>query len=281
MNKLVKPFIPPILFTIKDYWVERFGSQHDFEYIAEGWQYAHAHTEVKGWDVGEILEIHKKSLPIYLSKIQGSGVLGFSPESAPDAPADILAQNTVMVFAYALALSAWKKERLSMLDWGGAIGQYYALAQALMPEVNIEYHCKDFPLMADYGRTLFPDAYYYSDDACFTRTYDFVLASGSLQYSPDWKTDFRNLAASTEKYLLLTRLPTVEKKDSFVFVQRPRAFGYNTDYLAWCINKNELARQADLNKLELEREFLIGDNHSIVNAPEQCRYSGFLYRKME
>src|SRR6266540_829252 len=42
-----------------------------------------------------------------------------------------------MAYGYVLALAAWKKDRVSLLDWGGGLGHYNLISQALLPLVEI------------------------------------------------------------------------------------------------------------------------------------------------
>jgi putative methyltransferase (TIGR04325 family) len=250
----------------------------EWEYIPEGWAYARTHPEVKGWNVQDVLEIYKQKWPRFVAMVQGTGPLGVAHESDLVTNADINSHNTMMAFAYALALAARHKDALSMLDWGGGIGHYYLLAQALLPDVRIEYHCKDVPLLAEYGAKLFPDQRFYADESCLERTYDFVLASTSLHYCEDWQRVLAGLAKATGEYLYITRLPTVVQAPSYVFIQRPYAYGYNTEYLGWCLNKAEFLAEAGKLGLSLVREFVIGEQPPIANAPESCQYRGFLFR---
>ena len=257
----------------------RAAARPKWEYIPEGWAYARSHPEVKGWNVRDVLETYKQKWPRFVAMVQGTGPLGVAHESDLASREDINSHNTMMAFAYALTLAASHKDALSMLDWGGGIGHYYLLAQALLPDVRIEYHCKDVPLLAEYGATLFPDQHFCSDESCLARTYDFVLASTSLHYSEDWQQVLAGLAGATSGYLYITRLPTVARVPSYVFIQRPYAYGYNTEYLGWCLNKAEFLGEAGRLGLTLVREFVIGEQPPIANAPEPCQYRGFLFRR--
>jgi putative methyltransferase (TIGR04325 family) len=210
--------------------------------------------------------------------VQGSRPLSGIHESVL-AQAGIEGHNSIMIFAYALALAAHRRTKLAMLDWGGGIGHYYLLAKALMPAIDIEYHCKDTPVFAEHGQKLFREASFHTDNSCLDRQYDLVFASGSLQYSEDWSDVFSRLAAAASGYLLVTRLPTVKVVPSYVFIQRPYLHGYNTEYLAWCLNREEFMQVVQETGLQLVREFLVGDNHPIPNAPERCEYYGFLFKK--
>lgn len=250
----------------------------EFEYIPRGWEYLNDHPEVKGWNVEDVLQVYIQQWRPFVEMVQSSRPLSGIHESVL-AQASIEGHNSIMIFAYALALAAQRRTRLAMLDWGGGIGHYYLLAKALLPSIDIEYHCKDTPVFAEYGQQLFREASFHTDNSCLDRQYDLVLASGSLQYSQDWSDVFSRLAAATSGYLLVTRLPTVKVVPSYVFIQRPYLHGYNTEYLAWCLNREEFMRVVQETGLQLMREFLVGDNHPIPNAPERCEYHGFLLRE--
>lgn len=283
-KEFVKLFIPPVavgLLRRVRAWVKGTGTAQgrvEWEYIPEGWAYARTHPEVKGWNVQDVLETYKRKWPKFVAMVEGTGPLGVAHESNLVTNADIGSHNTIMAFAYALALAARHKDTLSMLDWGGGIGHYCLLAQVLLPDVHIEYHCKDVPLLAEYGAQLFPDQHFYADESWLERTYDFVMASASLHYSEDWQQVLTGLAKAAEGYLYVTSLPTVLQVPSFVFVQRPYAYGYNTEYLGWCLNKDEFLRCTETVGLKLVREFIVGYKPFIHFASEQNEYRGFLFR---
>jgi putative methyltransferase (TIGR04325 family) len=148
----------------------------------------------------------------------------------------------------------------------------------LLPQVAIEYHCREAPKIAAYGAQLFPNQHFFADDSYLANTYDFVLASAAIHYVEDWTGIFKKLAGVTKGYLYVTRLPMVLEAAPFVFVQRPYAYGYNTEYVAWCLNRTEFLHEADKLGLTLVREFVIGERPPIANAPERCQYRGFLFR---
>ena len=270
--------MPPVFFHLTKRLRGGNRSRIEWEYVPEGWAYAETHPEVKGWNVQDVLEAYKEKWPKFVRMVQGTGPLGVAHESALTTNEDLSSHNTMMGFAYALALAAHKKDRLSMLDWGGGIGHYYLLAQALLPEVEIEYHCKDVPVLCEYGAQLFPQQHFSMDERCFDRVYDFVLASVSMHYTEDWQTLLQRLAGATRDYLYIANLPTVQKASSFVFVQRPYQYGYNTEYLAWCLNRTEFLHTAERAGLHLLREFVYGHQPFIHGAPEQNTYRGYLFR---
>ena len=87
------------------------------------------------------------------------------------------------------------------------------------------------------------------------------------------------LARATTGLLYITGLPLVLNVPSFVFVQRARRFGYDTEYLAWSLNRAEFLAAAAGAGLRLEREFVVGYSPTIAGAPEQNHYRGFLFRR--
>jgi putative methyltransferase (TIGR04325 family) len=176
-----------------------------------------------------------------------------------------------------LARTGHGRERISVLDWGGGVGQYFPLARALLPEVKIDYHCKDVPVLASVGRELLPEISFYDDDSCLDRRYDLVLAAGSLQYVEDWQNTLRRLAGATQRYLLLTRTPTVGQSQSFVVLQRGQPYGFGTDVLEWFFNRYELLECAAGTGMRLVREFVMLDQTPAAGVPEQAQYRGFLF----
>lgn len=245
------------------------------EYLPDGWK--PRKTDRKGWDNDEMVEHYKKNWPPYMARLQGSGPIDFAPGDPNSS--SLVHQNTTLVFGYAAALAASGKTKISVLDWGGAVGHYFLLTKALLPGVDIEYHCKDMLAVVAFARGLLPEVNFYSDDSCLNRRYDFVLVSGSLQFSEDWQKLFADLANATTNYILVTRIPIVENSPSFVFAHLTNLYGYEAEFLAWCWNRKDFLAYAQSLNLELVREFLVGSSQQIKGAPEQPVYYGFLFKQ--
>lgn len=278
-KEVLKLLIPPITFSAFKPLKKLIRREIvEWEFVPEGWAYAQTHREVKGWDVPDILEAYKRKWPKFVAMVEGTGPLGIAHESDLHTNTDINGHNSIMSFAYALTLATHRSESLSILDWGGGIGHYYLLAKALLSNVKIDYHCKDVPLLAEYGTQFFPEQHFYADESCLKQRYDLVMASTSIHYTEDWQGLLRRLAEVTQGYLYVAHLPTVIHSPSFVFVQRAYAYGYNTEYLGWCLNRGQFLKYAEVAGLELVREFVFGYRPLIHWAPEQNEYRGFLFR---
>ena len=202
-----------------------------------------------------------------------------SDEAAGPTEPDYGLHNTVMSFGYVLARTAQGRARIAILDWGGGLGHYCVYARSLLPEVGLEYHCRDLPILTQGGREVLPDATFHdTDESALARRYDLVLASSSLHYSRDWRGTLASIASVAYPYLYVTRQPFVTSVPSFVVVQRPYRQGYLTEYPGWFLNRSEFLQEAHQLGLELLREFLIAERPVVPGAPEQADYRGFLFR---
>jgi putative methyltransferase (TIGR04325 family) len=248
----------------------------EWEYVPEGWW-----RPAGGWDSEAIARVYRQKWPSFLEAVEGPGPLGVNHEIQIGTPVprdDYDAQQMVLAFGYALARATRGKKAISILDWGGGPGHYAVLAQALAPDAELEYHSRDVPALAKLGRELLPQHSFHDDLACLSRKYDFVLASSSLQYSEEWQETLTALARATSGYLYVTRVPVALRSASFVVLQRARRYGYETEYIGWVINRDELVQTAETAGLRFVREVLLPARFSAAGAPEDpVEHRGFLF----
>jgi putative methyltransferase (TIGR04325 family) len=250
----------------------------EWEYVPEGWA-----RRVKGWDVDAVADAYAAKWPSYLEALAGPGPLGINHEVPAGEAVDRFdrgAHNTIVSYAYVAAVAARGRERLSILDWGGGLGHYEPLTRALLPSVELEFYCKEVPALVERGRELLPHVTFYADRSCLERRYDLVLASGSLQYGEDWSTLLGDLAGAAADLLFVTRLPVALEAPSFVVLQRAHRYGYDTEYLGWVVNRDDLLTAAPGSGLTLVREFLLSAWFSAPGAPEApVEHRGYLFRR--
>jgi putative methyltransferase (TIGR04325 family) len=173
-----------------------------------------------------------------------------------------------------LALTARQKDSISVLDYGGALGHYYQIARAVLPDVKIDFHCKEVPGLAALGQQLNPEIHWHVDDTCLDRSYDLVMMNGSLQYMQDWQATIERVSAAATEIFFLTRVPVVEHSPSFPARQRI----YDTEMIHLQFNQDELLRVAANAGLKLLREVVVGDRPYIHHAPEQCELRGWIFK---
>ena len=252
----------------------------EWQYLPEGWRTRD--PRVTGWNVESIVETQRAKWPEVLRLMSDTGPLPVHLWAHDLSRPGAAASTVLMAFGYVLGLTAWKKDRVSLLDWGGGVGLYNLVILALFPQLEVEYHCKDVPLLCKAGRELQPSASFHEDDeSCFARDYDLVLASGSLEYFEDWKNVTRRLAGASRRHVYIARLPIVHRVASFTVIQRPYRHGYATEYVSWILNRQEFLGHAASLGLRLVREILVSDGPTIHGAPEQSEFSGFLFSRGE
>jgi putative methyltransferase (TIGR04325 family) len=253
----------------------------EWEYVPEGWQRQMVDEGITGWASSRVAESYRTKWPSFVQAV-GSGLLGIDHEVLAGEPiqnGDLAAHNTLLTFGYVLARVSRNKERISILDWGGATGHYFVVAKVLVPEVTLFYHCREVPEVCAVGRELSPEVRFHEDDTCLRERYDLVLASSSLQYSEHWQQTFRALSSAARDYFYVTRVPISFHAESFVVLQRAYAYGYETEYLSWVINREALLAEAAASNIELVNEFLVTGGFEAKGAPETPVYDrGFLFR---
>ncbi|MEA2299246.1 MAG: hypothetical protein QOF77_2182 [Solirubrobacteraceae bacterium] len=257
----------------------------EWEHVPEGWARARdpAHPCARGWNAPEVAATYARRWPEFLAAIAGSGPLGVgheAPRGAGIRRESVLDQNAHLCVVLALSRSGSRgRGPVSVLDWGGALGHHHALARALLPDLELDYHVRELPAVAREGRRLNPAVHFHDDDEGLAESYDTVVASSALQYVEDWRDLLARLAGVTRELLLITRIGLVDHVPSFVVLQRAGAYGYATEYLGWVLNREELLGAAAAAGLELARELLIHPPFEIVGAPEEVRHRGLLLRR--
>jgi putative methyltransferase (TIGR04325 family) len=249
----------------------------EWQYVPEGFARA-----VRGWDVDAIERAYRRRWPEFEAAVGGGGMLGIAHEVPTEQAVvtdDPWWQSVIVTFGYVLARAAVGRSRVSLLDWGGGPGHYRLLAAALLPEIELEYHARDLPRLAALGRELQPGAVFHDDDRCLDRTYDVVLASDSLHYVEDVPALVQRLASAAAPWLFAALVPVALTAPSFVVQQAPDAYGYETEYLGWVLNRDELLASAREAGLVLEREFLAPGAIAADGAPEAAVHRSFLFRR--
>jgi len=287
MRALAKQLLPPLIANLLRRYIQRHPNamvvtavrgKPQWEYSPDGeacWD------ALPGWNVSSIVEMQRQKWPTFLNALAGRGPLGVSHEAAEISATHYAAHNTLMSFAYVLARASHERRRLSLLDWGGGCGHYAVISRAIMPEVALHYTCKDVPLLCELGRELLPgDRFVDTDAEALAYCYDLIFVSSSLHYSRDVYATLKGLCDASQGWLMVTRQPVVETAEDFVVIQRPYAYGYETEYPGWFLNRGNFIAFVERQGFRLEREFLVDEKPEVYNAPEQCRYAGFLFRRI-
>jgi putative methyltransferase (TIGR04325 family) len=250
------------------------------QYLPEGWQALEQEGSISGWNVESVVRAEREKWETFRNNLGGAGPLGFSHENKDlTVTRNISFHNIHLTYAYVLARAAWQKPRISVLDWGGGLGHYYAIGKAMYPELGLDYYCHEVPLMCEHGTELCPEVHFCSDDTCLQRSYDLIMINGSLGYFPDWKDILARIAAAVKNFLFIARVLVVEKSPSFVVLQRTEEFNYHSNMLTQVFNQHELLGVLERTGLTILREFVVEDAPTIAGAPEQCVEIGWLFKR--
>jgi putative methyltransferase (TIGR04325 family) len=274
----LKRLVPPLIVDwLKPAWQTIRHGAPEWQYLPDGWSTPRAKGQ--GWADPTIPKTQHAKWAEFLRATQGTGPLGVAHEAPSLQNEDYEAHHLLMAYAYVLALAAQKKDRIALLDWGGGIGHYFIFSCCLLPDLDIEYVCKDLSLLCQAGREVLPKVRFIEEDEeVATRGYDLVLASGSLQYSEDWRSVARLIASCATPYLYVTRLPIVRSVKSFVALQMVYAYRYETENMGWFHNREEFLQHFASLEMELVREFCFGKHLIVRHAPEQAEIQGFLFK---
>lgn len=217
----------------------------DLEYVPEKWS-----RTVRGWDTSDTAAYYKA---------EWAGL----DTAAPFGP-------RVTAYACSFLHASHQKSSMSILDWGGGIGSFLRYSQAIRPDLAIDYHCKEVPAVAEYGRTLLPEAHFHVDDSCLDSRYDFAVAQGSISSSQDWSTLFVRLARCSDYFYLY--LP-ITQAASHVVLQR----AHQTEFLKWILNEAEFMTVAASCSLSLVRSFKFDTITHVLNSPGPHEPRGYLF----
>jgi putative methyltransferase (TIGR04325 family) len=276
-RRFLKDLIPPIALPLARK-LREMGIRPEWQYVPEGWQ--PDDSRGSGWTHPSVVESQVARWRDFLAAVNSTRPLGIEQESVRTHNESASAHNAILTFAYAVARAAAGSKSVSILDWGGGLGYYGAIACRIFPELEIDYAVMELPGAAAAGRQVNPDIQFFDDEQeALSRGSDLIFASNSLQYFRDWRGIIGRFRTSACRWIMLGRVPVVEKTATFAAVQRPEWLGYHTEYISWVLNRDELLREIESRDLVLEREFLtVNECLRVSGAPEQVTHRGFLLR---
>jgi len=245
------------------------------------WVGSEDETKPIGYVSKTLVESPVRFFPEMLNVIGGPQPYGCKPGELKSDTTTFWHQQ-VFPYAYVLGRCLIENRPLKILDWGGGLGLYWHLAKSLYPDLELDYHIHELEEFSRRGPEFTPEAHFHheSDDWDGDR-FDLVIASGALQYAPDWRGILKQLAGITAGRMYLARTPILlEKTVPRTILHRPRSYGYETDVLFRALPRSGLLDQVETPELRLVREFIGAEE--IVVHPDGMRvpFRGYLLEKV-
>ena len=280
MKSLLLDFLPPVALKAarraRARW-RRTPVLHEWEVLPGGFEAARRDPKIKGWNEESVVRANAKSALEFRARLESKTPLGLQNVGDSTDFGALVTHATAMNFGVALGRALGAQTRPSLLDWGGALGNYFYLTRALRPDLELQYTLKEMPVFETEARRNVPEAHFLSDARALEGKYDFVLVSCALHYEENWQELLSRFFACALKGVYVARLPVVLQGEPFVFVQRPYVHGYQTEYASWCLSRQELLQIAERANWQLEREFLSGEAPQIQGASGRYEYRSFLF----
>jgi putative methyltransferase (TIGR04325 family) len=248
-----------------------------YRYLGQEWPIQSA--DVATWDTDLTVETMRANWSAYRKMAESTSPWDRRPWNTSYSDRDAFIDITA--FAFSLAVSAHHRDRMSVLDWGGAFGHYSLIAKSILPSVSLDYVVKERPSLCRAGAELNSAATFIAgDEAAFSRRYDLVVAAGAIHYSADWRTVLARLAGVAAVNLFIGNLPlTNPAHSSFVVLQHLQRMRVAVDGPCWIIDRSEFLEVVRRCGFTVMREFLSTPPRRIQGAPANSEIVSFLLRR--
>lgn len=231
LRKLISYFIPPIIFLA----MQRIkGGQILFKGNYVNWDEA---TEKSlGYDEKHILE------KVLAATIQvKEGKVAFERDSVVF---DKIEYSWPVLTALMLA-AANNGGRLSVLDFGGALGSvYFQNLRLLLDLPNLNWNVIEQSHYVTAGQQYIQDnhiKFYHSIEACLAENQpNVILLSGVLQYLQAPEELIKTLPSVGAKYLIIDRTPLTIHNSNHLVIQHVPASIYSASYPMWIFSRTKL-----------------------------------------
>jgi putative methyltransferase (TIGR04325 family) len=198
------------------------------------------------------------------------GVHGF------EAFGESLAVRSMLVtFAYVVARAGEGRDRVSILDFGGGLGNYWLAAERVLTGKTLDYTVVELPAACEIGRQIFPQIRF--AEQCPSGAFNLVFGAGSLQYVQDWRRQFRTLADLASPWLYIARLPVFSHGETEMVLQTQLGGGVTS----WMLNESEFLTEANDFGLTLVEKFAFGEGFETISGLAKSPIvRGVLFRKV-
>jgi putative methyltransferase (TIGR04325 family) len=261
---VLKSWLPPVVWNVGKSMKRRVLRSDHFEYAPHGWSTPLGNRNEDYW-----LPVANEERQAYEQLVRCA-----ESRSANSTPEVTVIEH--LAYGYVLGLAGRGKRAIRVLDYGGNLGQHLFIGRAMMPDLAVDFHCKELPSVAQIGLSLNPSVTWHVKDACLAESYDLVMFSSSLQYVRDWKATLHQAANAAGAFLFLCDVPIVRSVNTFMATQRSHGLT-NVQYI---LNCDEIVSCLGGSGLRVVGQFEMREHPEIMKAPEQPQRRSFLFERL-
>jgi putative methyltransferase (TIGR04325 family) len=237
LRKMIRPFIPPVIYSIKDRFRARSGKIWSGRY--ERW--ADAQALCTGYDSNVILEKCRNAL---ISVKNGEAI--YERDS-------VLFYEMEYNWPLIAALQRTALEHmgsLCMLDFGGSLGStYFQNKQYLKSIAALQWNIVEQSHFVDCGRKEFEDGqlnFFYTVEECIKHCMPNVLLLSSvlqyLEYPHEW---LQRLVSLDIEYIIVDRTSFTDRREDFISIQQVPEEIYPASLRHWFFSERRFEKHFD------------------------------------
>jgi putative methyltransferase (TIGR04325 family) len=266
INKILKDITPPVIF--KAFLKKNRGGGYGFFGKYKNWN--DAVKECSGYDSDMILE-----------KVKESSLKVRNGEAVFERDSYIFdkIQYSWPLLAGIMKAAADSDGRLSVLDFGGALGSHYFQNREFFKDLKeFKWSVVEQKNFVDCGKELFEDdklKFYYDIDSCTeNENPNVIVLSSVIQYMEKPYDLIRDIVNRGIEYIVIDRTAFNVEDVDLLTVQKVPPFIYDASYPAWFLNEKKFLSAFE-NKYKLVADFEASD---VVNIPSI--FKGFLFQRV-
>jgi len=200
---------------------------------------------------------------------------------------DSVALNEVQFsFPFLTALfyiSAIKKRKLNVIDFGGSLGSTYFQVNNYFSKIEIaQWNIIEQQHFVDKGKRFFQNdivKFHSSIDDCLTFSQqDVFICSSSLQYVEKPYTLLEKIVQSNIEFIIFDRIPFSQQE--YITVQKVPPEIYTASYPSWIFKQDKLMNFFFQNRYKLIVDFDSVVDISVFHLNNAIVYKGFFLEKM-
>ncbi len=190
--------------------------------------------------------------------------------------------NIQLIASMFVCLNHIQKEKISILDFGGATGGHYKfLKQFISESIKLDYTVCETQALVRKAAEIFTNSElsFIDDINKINFKPDIIFSSGTLQYLAEPKKVYDEFFRLNPKFIFIDRFPIIESDKDLLTVQHVPKSVYNGTYPCWFFSKSKWE-----NEIKEHYELFIKwnpKNDYVFLEGEKVYHIGYILRKKD